>query len=87
LLRFHQNRFEEAEADYNRAIELDPTNDGTLNNRGYLFFMTNQFDKALSDYNRAIAIRQKPLYFKNRSDVLFKLGRHSEADEDLNRAK
>lgn len=68
-------------------MELDPTNDGTLNNRGYLFFTQNQLNKAVSDYNRAISMRQKPLYYKNRSDVLIKLGRQMEAEEDLRKAK
>jgi tetratricopeptide (TPR) repeat protein len=58
-----------------------------LNNRGYLFFTLGQYDRALSDYNRAITLKQKSLYYKNRSDTYAKMGKTLEAEEDLKKAK
>jgi hypothetical protein len=41
----------------------------------------------LSDYNRAITLKQKSLYYKNRSDTYAKMGKTLEAEEDLKKAK
>jgi tetratricopeptide (TPR) repeat protein len=46
-------RYAQAEADYGRAIDLDPTDITSLRSRAYFFKETGQLKKALSDFRKA----------------------------------
>jgi tetratricopeptide (TPR) repeat protein len=61
----------DAEACFNRAMELQPNNAWYSNNRGYLFLMQGELDKARADINRSLvldpqnawAYRNKGIYY------------------------
>lgn len=80
-------RYEEALADWNRALELKPDDPEILNNRGVTYDDLRRYDKALADYNRALEVR--PDYaeaLNNRGITYDDLGRYDEALADYNRA-
>ena len=49
-------RFQEALADFDRAISLDPNYAQAYANRGLIYRQTNKGDLAVADYNKALAI-------------------------------
>ena len=49
-------RYDEALADFNRAIELDPTFSAAFSNRGITYHTLQRYDDALADYTRAIEL-------------------------------
>ena len=44
--------YEKAEADYTKAIELDPENDNNYYQRGYFYSWTQDYEKAIADLQR-----------------------------------
>jgi tetratricopeptide (TPR) repeat protein len=50
---------EEALIAYNKAIELDPTDAMTYNNRGYLYQTKKNYKGAITDYSEAIELDSK----------------------------
>ena len=44
-------------ADYDKAIELDPTMGGLFFNRAQLYFEAGDYDRAMADYSKSIEIR------------------------------
>jgi tetratricopeptide (TPR) repeat protein len=80
-------RYEEAVADYSRAIELDPRHARDLSNRGKLYRDLGQLDKSLDDVSRAIEL--DPKYVRawiNRALIYLDLGQRDKAVADLSRA-
>ena len=51
-----QGNFDQAIADYDRAIELDPSLGTAYNNRGKFYSDQGNFDQAIADYDRAIEL-------------------------------
>jgi tetratricopeptide (TPR) repeat protein len=49
-------RYDEALADFNRAIELDPDFGWAFSDRGETFRLMGRYDQALADLNRAIEL-------------------------------
>ena len=49
-------RYDEALADLNRAIELDPSRDWIIADRGETYRAMGRYDEALADFNRAIEL-------------------------------
>jgi len=49
-------RHDEALADLNRAIELDPNQTRAIADRGETYRITGRYDEALADFNRAIEL-------------------------------
>jgi tetratricopeptide (TPR) repeat protein len=56
------DRYEEAEADLTRAIELDPENAAAYENRAIARLYLDRPDEALADANRAVELDQGELY-------------------------
>ncbi len=50
------NENEKALADYNQAVELDPSNVDRYENRANLYYYTKRYDKAETDYRKIIAL-------------------------------
>jgi tetratricopeptide (TPR) repeat protein len=48
--------YDEAQADLNRAIELNPEDASALATRGYTYWDMKRYDEALADFNRAIEL-------------------------------
>jgi tetratricopeptide (TPR) repeat protein len=75
-------RYEEAIECYNRAIELNSSNEGILNNKGACLLHLGRDVEALECFNKAIELN--PSYDKawhNKEDCLEKLEKYEEAIE------
>lgn len=85
LLKY--GRYDEAVADFSKAIELDTVPAAlTFSNRGYAFMKWKKYPQALADYDRAIAIdkRYVPAYL-NRATLYKDQKDYERAMADLNR--
>ena len=54
------DRYEEALADFNRAIDLDPSYAWALANRGETYRRMERYEEALADLTRAIDLNPEP---------------------------
>jgi tetratricopeptide (TPR) repeat protein len=48
------DRYEEALADFNRAIDLNPSHAWAIASRGQTYQAMDRYEEALADFNRAI---------------------------------
>ncbi|KIC40079.1 tetratricopeptide TPR_2 [Ruegeria sp. ANG-R] len=80
--------WDKAEADFRRALELNPDQPQVLNYLGYsLVERQEKLDEALSMIERAVAARPDSGYIVDSLGwVLFRLGRYDEAVEHMERA-
>ena len=60
-------RYDEALADLNRAIELDPDDAGAFGRRGETYIALGNYDEALADLNRAIELDPAKAWAGSRS--------------------
>ena len=85
MLRIY--KLDQALADFNRALELNPKNPETYICRGNVYLKKANFDRAISDYNQALEINPKyPQAYKSRGLVYYQQGDWDRAFADLNRA-
>lgn len=82
------DRWSEAEADFRRALELEPGQPQVLNYLGYsLVEMGEKLDEALDMIERAVAARPDDGYITDSLGwVLYRLGRYDEAIVHMERA-
>jgi len=84
---FGEGKYEEAIAEYNKAIEIDPSYAQAYNNRGDAYDNKGQYDLAIADYNKAIELDpNRGLFYYNRGFAYSKKGRRDLAISDLNKA-
>jgi hypothetical protein len=82
-----RENFEQAKADYNKAIEINPEYGNAYNNRGNIKAEEADYKGAIKDYNRAIELNSQFVEaYCNRGIAKENLGDHSEALEDFDRA-
>jgi serine/threonine-protein kinase len=67
LLRANAGFYEQAEAEYQRAIELDPSNGDAYRRLGHVYEQSNQLDQALAALEKAAEV--DPNYFKVYQDL------------------
>jgi len=80
-------RFEDALADYDRAIALAPRIAPFHNNRGFALYRLKRFEDAVSSIDQALGLNPNyPLAHKNRGEVLSALKRPAEALQSYDRA-
>jgi tetratricopeptide (TPR) repeat protein len=83
----HQGRFEEALANYDKALVLDPGFIEALNNRGVVLEAMNRLEEALASYDRVLALSPDlATVIRNRGNVLNALDRTDEALANYDRA-
>ena len=73
--------------DFNRAIEMEPTNAMAYSNRAAAYSKLQDMEKALANYD--LAIQNDPNYansYSNRAYAYYKLGRYEDGVADCNRA-
>ncbi len=82
------DRWEQAEADFRQALELNPEQPQVLNYLGYsLVEKQEKLDEALNMIERAVAARPDSGYIVDSLGwVLYRLGRYEEAVEHMERA-
>jgi tetratricopeptide (TPR) repeat protein len=77
-------RWAEAEANYKRALELDPLDIQLLSAMGNEFYVyLRRFDDALASIDRAMQIGPDAIEFANKASVLQSAGRLEEARHEL----
>ena len=82
--RFQEEKYEEAIADYNKAIDLDPDYADAYYRRGLVRYRDGQYESAISDFD--IFISKVPNYaeaYYHRADLKFSLRHLAEAMKDL----
>lgn len=87
VLDFRAGRYERAEAEYRRAIELDPGNSDGHRRLGQVLERNNQLDEALAEYR--MSLRADPVYYRNYQDLgsfYFERADYSEAASYLAKA-
>jgi tetratricopeptide (TPR) repeat protein len=67
LLRANAGSYEQAEAEYQRAIEIDPSNGDAYRRLGQVYERSNQMDQALTAFKKAAEV--DPAYFKVYQDL------------------
>jgi tetratricopeptide (TPR) repeat protein len=67
LLRANASFYEQAEAEYQRAIELDSSNGDAYRRLGHVYEQSNQMDRALAALEKAVEL--DPKYFKVYQDL------------------
>jgi len=87
LYFYNQGKYDEALAAFNWALELEPDDPVTLNNRGVTYRQMEKYDEALTDYNRSLELRpDDPDALNNRGNTYAELKRYDEALADYNRS-
>jgi len=82
-----RENFEQAKADYNKAIEINPEYANAYNNRGNIKAKQADYKGAIMDYNRAIGLNSQFVEaYCNRGIAKENLGDHHEAMEDFDKA-
>ncbi|MHC0054212.1 tetratricopeptide repeat protein [Actibacterium sp. D379-3] len=83
-----EDRWPEAEADFRKALELEPDQPQVLNYLGYSYVeMQTNLDEALDMIERAVAARPDSGYITDSLGwVLYRLGRYKEAVPHMERA-
>jgi tetratricopeptide (TPR) repeat protein len=87
LTLFTIERYEEAIASYNKALEIKPDYYEAWSNRGLTFFTIERYEEAIASYNKALEI--KPDDYEtwiDRGWALFSLKRYEEAITSYNKA-
>ncbi len=54
-----KREYDQAIADYDKAIDLDPKNAKALYQRGYVYDMKGERDRAMADYNQAMRLLRR----------------------------
>jgi serine/threonine protein kinase len=80
-------RYDDALADFNRAIELDPSSAMAYVNRGYAYAQLQRYDEALKDYTYAIQLDPtEAIFYFNRGKSYDKLRRYKKSIQDYSEA-
>jgi tetratricopeptide (TPR) repeat protein len=80
-------RYQEALADFSRAIDIDPNDSWPIRLRGRTYEQIGRYDEALADFSRAIDIDPNDSSaITSRGDLCRLMGRYDEALADFSRA-
>ncbi len=84
-LQLKMSRFDEAESNYKKAIELAPGTGPYHNNLGWLYMEQGRLDKAAAEVKRAIDVDpdRRYVYLDTLGVVQTRQGRFAEAEESL----
>ena len=84
----HDKQFDKAEAEYKKALAIDPQNATVLNDLGYMYADRGvHLDEALKMIQKAVDFEpQNGAYLDSLGWVYFKLGQYGPAEENLHKA-
>jgi len=81
------SQYEQAIADFDRAIQLDPQDAKAYSNRGAAYADLGQYEQAIADFDQAIQINpQYAEVYTNRGAAYAGLGQYEQAITDYDRA-
>jgi len=84
---YNEGKYEQAVAEYSKAIELDPGLASAYHNRGLAYYKMEQYDLALADFNKTIELDPKmSTAWVGKGISLERLGKYKEALEAYNKA-
>ncbi len=82
-----KEQYDQAIADYTKAIELDPKYARPYNNRGLAYKNKGQYDQAIADFTKAIELDPKYTYaYYNRGNAYQSKGQYDQAIADFTKA-
>jgi tetratricopeptide (TPR) repeat protein len=84
-LYWRQEEYQQALADFDEAIKLDPRDAATLGNRGELRQIIGDLDGSLADHTRAIELEKKGVRYCQRGLTWLLKGNAPEARDDFHR--
>ena len=80
-------KYNEAIADFNKSIELNPKNETVYNNRGSVYNELGNYNEAIADFNKSIELNPKNAdVYARRGYVYNKLGNYNEVIVDYNKS-
>ena len=83
----NKENWDEAIADCNQALELEPELAVAYNNRAWVCIKTCMYDSAMIDLNEAIRLEpNEGQYYANRAITFSMLGMEEEAQKDIDHA-
>ena len=85
--KYESRDYENAIADYDMAIQLNPYHANAYNNRGNVKYKLGQYDAAIADYDMTIKLKSDHVdAYNNRGNVKYKLGQYDAAIADYDTA-
>jgi len=83
----NQGKYDEAIAEYNKAIELNKNFANAYSNRGRAYYMKKEYDRAVADYTTAIELDPETVaHYGGRGSAYFNKKQYPLAIQDFNRA-
>jgi Flp pilus assembly protein TadD len=83
----NKGKYDQAIADYNKALEINPMHAEVYNNRGLAYGKKGQYDQAISDFNKALEINPRDAEaYNNRGVAYGSKGQNDEAISDYSKA-
>src|SRR5438093_1055466 len=87
-LAIETESWDEAIAELQKAVELDPDHDGAWTALGYVYETRRKPDEAVEIYRRAAkANPDNPAFVERLGDLLIRLGRFQEAQAEIERSE
>ena len=87
LAKFQLGQYQDAIADFDQAIQLQPDNADAYYNRGLAKLHLEQFEATILDYDRAVQLQpDNANAYYNRGLAKFHLERYEDAVDDFGRA-
>ena len=82
-----KEQWDEAIAEYNKALEINPKFAMAYNDRGIAYRWKGQYDQAISDHNKALEINSRYAEaYNSRGVAYYTKGQHDKAISDYNKA-
>ena len=83
----NQGKYNEAIAEYDKAIELNKNFANAYSNRGCVYYIKKEYDRAIADYTRAIELDlETAVHYGGRGSAYFNKKQYELAIQDFNRA-
>ena len=87
IAHFETHDYQQALADFETVIRLEPNNSVAFNDRSYAYYKTQQLDEAIADATEAIRLdRGFALAYSNRGWYYFEKGEYERAIADYTQA-
>ena len=85
---FKKGQYDQAIADYTKAIELDPKYAEAYKSRGFVYTSKGQHDQAIADCSKAIELDPKYVgAYKNRGYAYYSKEKYDKAWEDVHKVQ